>query len=137
VTLDWQQIASACVALLAVGYFAGYTIGKRVTFIATALRASQPHTRRTIPMTKSESTVQHPIQPMYTDEKGVRRFKSNKIVCFLLAEGGFDMNKLATLPFSDEDRCQFAQLLGYSRGGFAELPYVSDKEWKRVEEVYP
>jgi hypothetical protein len=84
-----------------------------------------------------ETKVQHPIQPIYTDEKGIRRFKSNKIVRFLLDNGGFDLNKLASLPFSDEDRCQFAQLIGYSRGGFAELPYVPDAEWQRVEEIYP
>lgn len=91
-------------------------------------------------MSEISDKLQHPIQPIYTDEKGVRRFKQNRIVCFLLSvlsEGGFDLNKLAAMPFSDEDRCQFAQLLGYSRGGFAELPYVSDREWQRVQELYP
>jgi len=87
--------------------------------------------------TDPKTKVQHPIQPIYTDGKGIRRFKSNMIVRFLLDNGPFDLNTLASLPFSDEDRCQFAQLIGYSRGGFAELPYVSDAEWQRVEEIYP
>jgi hypothetical protein len=42
------------------------------------------------------------------------------------------MNNLALLPFSNEDRVQFAQLIGYSLNGFGELPYVSDKVWFEV-----
>jgi hypothetical protein len=34
---------------------------------------------------------------------------------------------LACLPFSDEDREQFAQLIGYSLGGFGDLSYASDE----------
>jgi hypothetical protein len=81
--------------------------------------------------------MKHPLQPIYTDDKGIRRFQRNQIVCFLLAEGGFDLNQLSAMPFSKEDWCQFAQLIGYSRGGFAELPYVSEEEWRRVLEVAP
>jgi hypothetical protein len=42
------------------------------------------------------------------------------------------MNKLAMMPWSNEDRCQFAQLIGYSLGGYGELHYVSDEELRRV-----
>jgi hypothetical protein len=35
------------------------------------------------------------------------------------------MNDLALMPFSNEDREQFAQLIGYSVSGFGELPYAS------------
>ena len=68
----------------------------------------------------------HPIQPLYTDEKGTPRFKANAIVRFLLAAGPIDMNRLAIMDFSDEDRQQFAQLIGYSLSGYSELSYVSD-----------
>jgi hypothetical protein len=37
------------------------------------------------------------------------------------------MNELACLEFSDEDRTQFVQLIGYSFSGFMELSYVSDE----------
>lgn len=71
--------------------------------------------------------TKHPIQPLETDERGVLRFKSNAIVCHLLDNGGIDMNQLARLPFSREDREQFAQLIGYSLSGAAELDYMSEE----------
>lgn len=49
------------------------------------------------------------------------RFKENSIVRFLLDGGPFDLNMLARMPFSVEDREQFAQLIGYSLEGFGEL----------------
>lgn len=71
--------------------------------------------------------MKHPMQPTYEDH-GVARFKSNMIVRHLLDRGGFDMNDIAKLSFSKEDRVQFAQLIGYSLGGFDELGYVSMEE---------
>ncbi len=69
----------------------------------------------------------HPLQPIARDEHGVPRFKSNGIVRFLLDAGPFDLNKLTMKQeFTDEDWEQFAQLIGYSVGGFNELSYVSD-----------
>lgn len=76
--------------------------------------------------------LKHPLQPLDYDDHGMLRFKENAIVVFLLNTGGSDMNKLAMMPFSDEDREQFAQLIGYSLGGFGELPYVSDKTYTRA-----
>jgi hypothetical protein len=70
------------------------------------------------------SKIEHPMQPIVRDKHRTMRFKSNAIVRFLLDAGPFDMNKLATMPFSREDREQFAQLIGYSVSGFGELPYV-------------
>lgn len=67
----------------------------------------------------------HPMQPIVVDDDGVARFKANAIVCFLLDQGGFDMNDLARRFFSDEDREQFAQLIGYSVSGFGDLSYAS------------
>lgn len=67
----------------------------------------------------------HPIQPLVKDEHGVVRFKENAIVRYLLDAGGSDMNKLAVMPFSREDREQFAQLIGYSHSGAFNLSYMS------------
>lgn len=36
--------------------------------------------------------MRHPIQPLYTDEHGVIRFKANAIVRFLLDKGGYNLN---------------------------------------------
>lgn len=73
----------------------------------------------------------HPIQPVVVDDKGVHRFKANKIVQYMLEEGGkaglFDLNKFAILDFDNEDHEQFAQLIGYSVSGSADLSYMSDR----------
>lgn len=63
---------------------------------------------------------------------GVVRFQENAIVRYLLEHGGLDMNKLATLPFNDEDRRQFAQLIGYSQSGYGDLSYVDNRSWDRT-----
>lgn len=76
---------------------------------------------------------QHPVQPLVTDSEGVLRFKANAIVRYLLDNGPFNLNDLALLPFSNEDREQFAQLIGYSLSGFGDLSYVSDETYDRAE----
>lgn len=75
----------------------------------------------------------HPTQPLVKDKHGTLRFKRNSIVEFLLQKGGYDLNKLAAIDFSQEDREQFAQLIGYSLDGFGELDYVSDETYERAE----
>ena len=76
--------------------------------------------------------MRHPIQPTETDQQGVLRFKENSIVRYLLDNGGIDLNRLATIDFSQDDREQFAQLIGYSVSGFSELSYVSDDTYGAV-----
>lgn len=66
-----------------------------------------------------------PMQPIYIDNHGVARFKENAIVRALLDTGKLNLNDIALLPFSDEDREQLAQLIGYSVSGFGELNYSS------------
>jgi len=77
----------------------------------------------------------HPIQPLEKDANGVIRFKENAIVRHLLGNGGIDLNKLARMEFSSEDREQFAQLIGYSLSGFSELSYVSDETYSAAERM--
>jgi len=74
----------------------------------------------------------HPLQPLVKDKQGVVRFKENAIVRFLLEAGSIDLNQIGLMPFSDEDRVQFAQLIGYSLSGFGELPYVSDSDFEKA-----
>lgn len=69
-----------------------------------------------------------PIQPIVDS-----RFVENKIVSYLLDNGGICLNKLAVLDFSDEDRAQFAQLIGYSLSGYGDLSYVSDEAYDSAE----
>lgn len=69
---------------------------------------------------------EHPIQPLVKDVHGTVRFKANAIVRHLLDAGSIDLNRIACMEFSQNDREQFAQLIGYSLGGFSELSYVRD-----------
>lgn len=78
--------------------------------------------------------MKHPLQPLLKDRHGTMRFKENKIVTYLLDNGGIDLNKLARLSFDQNDREQFAQLIGYSLGGFGELSYVTDEVYDAAEE---
>lgn len=68
----------------------------------------------------------HPVQPIVTDADGTKRFHGNAIVRHLLDAGPSGMDYLAIMLFTDADRAQFAQLIGYSVCGFGELSYVSD-----------
>ena len=76
------------------------------------------------------SKAKHPVQPLYKAKDGMARFKENAIVQLLLDRGKFTMNDIAYLDFSQEDREQFAQLIGYSLRGFSELSYVSDETYE-------
>jgi hypothetical protein len=72
-----------------------------------------------------------PMQPLVIDPLGVVRFQENRIVWTLLEycrDRGLGLNELAMLEFSQADRTQFAQLIGYSLSGFHELSYVSDAD---------
>ena len=77
----------------------------------------------------------HPIQPLQKDKHGVLRFKENKIVRYLLDCGFTDLNRIAMMNFSNEDRQQFAQLIGYSLNGYSELSYVTDAAYDRAEKT--
>lgn len=76
----------------------------------------------------------HPIQPI-DDVKGVKRFRQNKIVRFLLDNGGHDLTRLTSMPFDDGDWEQFVQLLGYSLSGVSELSFVSDDTFDVAERM--
>lgn len=84
--------------------------------------------------------ARHPIQPVIeaeTDGTGnvILRFKANAIVRFLLHAGPFNMNDIARKDFSREDREQFAQLIGYSLNGAAELDYMSNEVLTAADEM--
>lgn len=81
--------------------------------------------------------MKNPIQPLYSDAKGVMRFKANSIVRHLLdTHQACDMNKLTRMEFSDDDRQQFAQLIGYSLSGYGELrSYVTDEAYAAAEQM--
>ena len=85
-------------------------------------------------MTKKAKTKMppHPMQPVIRDENGIHRFRANKIVEYLLDNGGIDMNHIAATKFPKEDRMQFLQLIGFSVCGYCEFECVSDISYKEA-----
>jgi hypothetical protein len=81
-----------------------------------------------------------PSQPIVIAGDNVIRFKENKLVNFLLDEATAgrmcDMNRLATIDATQEDRVQFAQLIGYSVSGWCDLSYVDNKVYRRIYNKY-
>ena len=72
----------------------------------------------------------NPMQPLAEDKHGTMRFKENAIVMALLDHGrrtSLGLNEIAGMDFTQDDRCQLAQLIGYSLSGYHELSYVSDE----------
>lgn len=70
--------------------------------------------------------VAFPMQPLVWDGDRIH-FKQNRIVRMLLDCGRFDMDDIDAMGFTDQEREQFAQLIGYSVCGFGDLSYVSDE----------
>lgn len=81
---------------------------------------------------RKEIEVKNPIQPLAIDEHGILRFKENAIVRHLLdwaTTRGMSLNDLAVMEFTDDDRSQFAQLIGYSLDGYGTLSYADDETY--------
>ena len=78
------------------------------------------------------------MQPIVRASDGRIRFQENAIVRYLLdrASKGVktDLNDIACMDFSDADRQQLAQLIGYSVSGYHELPYVTDDAAAKASE---
>lgn len=83
-----------------------------------------------------QQKLKNPIQPLYLDENGTLRFKSNAIVEYLVESGKADLNEIACMDFNEEDRQQFSQLHGYSLGGFGELSSTTDEVYYAAERMY-
>jgi len=64
-----------------------------------------------------------PLQPIVDG-----RFVQNSIVRMLLdSHPTINQNYIAERPFTNQERMQFAQLIGYSLSGFSQLSYVDDE----------
>ena len=78
------------------------------------------------------------MQPIIKDGDGVIRFKKNGLVDALYEHGvktGLGLNELHCMNFTDEDRQQFAQLIGYSVSGYGSLSYVTDEAYETASEA--
>lgn len=75
-----------------------------------------------------------PMQPIEIDARGTPRFVANGIVREMLDRSLDDMNTLAMLKMPKGHRAQFAQLIGYSVDGFAELSYATGQQVAAADE---
>lgn len=90
--------------------------------------------------TPPSANMHNTMQPLYIAGDGRIRFKENAIVRHLLTSAGkvgVDLNSIAMDDFSDDDRMQLAQLIGYSLGGYGELSYVSDESYNSAVAAAP
>ena len=98
-----------------------------------------------------------PMQPIVKDSHGDLRFRENAIIRHIVDHAGdvvhpgapaidpatgkpyhqgkLDLSKLMTMDFPQEDREQFAQLMGYSIAGYHELSYVSDESCSQASAI--
>jgi hypothetical protein len=86
----------------------------------------------------AQGVAGQPMQPIVFAEHGVIRFKQNAIVRHLLdyaSSRGCSLNELARMDFSDDDRMQLAQLIGYSVSGYGDLSYASRESVERADEI--
>jgi len=85
-----------------------------------------------------------PMQPLHRDNHGTIRFVENRIVRDLLDKateaGLMDMNSICIDAhkgkYTDQEQMQFAQLIGYSLGGFSELNYSSQEVIDAAHQSY-
>lgn len=103
----------------------GVCIGDHVTG-SIADEAAELIDTLKVRVAKLEKAAQYPMQPIVLVD-GVARFRENNIIRCMLDVGPFDMNQLAVMDFTDVDREQFAQLIGYSVSGAGDLDYMSDE----------
>ncbi len=82
-------------------------------------------------------STRQPIQPIILDEHGVRHFKANRIIEYLLRCNKFNMNELAMLNFDNDERQHFAQLIGYSVCGYTDLSYHNESVALYAETTQP
>ena len=72
-------------------------------------------------------------QPLVLDDDGVIRFRENRIMRLLLDGGPFSLEQIALMAFTDQERQQLAQLIGYSVSGYGDLSYADDEATTRAD----
>jgi len=125
---DLRQAAQAVLERWDAPVWQSGTIAAAITALRKALE--QPE-QQAEPLT---------MQPIVQDKHGVIRFKKNGLVDALYEHGvktGLGLNELYRMTFTDEDRQQFAQLIGYSVSGYGSLSYVSDEAYEAAEQAPP
>ena len=67
-------------------------------------------------------------RPTTLDKYNTLRFKQNAIVRYLLDKSDTKFGLLMKMDFTDEDRREFCQLIGFSVDLYQQLSFVSNNE---------
>ena len=79
-----------------------------------------------------------PMQPICITSDGVIRFKQNRMVNDVYEFSqlrGFGLSEMARRDYTQEERMQFAQLIGYSVSGYGGLSYASPESVKKADAI--
>lgn len=79
-----------------------------------------------------------PMQPICIASDGVIRFKQNRMVNDVYEfsqKRGLGLNEMAHGDYTQEERMQFAQLIGYSVSGYGGLSYASHESTEKADAV--
>lgn len=79
-----------------------------------------------------------PMQPIVWAKDGCIRFLANRMVNDLYefaCPRGMGLNEMAAGDYTQEERMQFAQLIGYSVSGYGGLSYVSDESRDKADAI--
>ena len=79
-----------------------------------------------------------PMQPICIASDGVIRFKQNRMVNDVYEFSqprGFGLNEMARRDYTQEERMQFAQLIGYSVSGYGGLSYASPESAEKADAI--
>jgi hypothetical protein len=84
------------------------------------------------------------LREVYTDTKGVVRFRGNAVVEWLFKNGRIDLNTIPCHSLPSKDVAEFWQMLGYSVSGYGDLDFIdrmtveqADKEAELVQVRIP
>lgn len=73
------------------------------------------------------------VQPVYLSDNSRIRFKSNELVRYILDSKDIKLGDLFSMPFSEDDKQHFLQLLGHSLAGYTESAYANAEIIKLAE----
>lgn len=78
------------------------------------------------------------VRDMHKDERGIVRFRENKIIARLIANGTINVDAICaemkmTSDFSTTDYAELLQMSGYSVGGFLDLGIADQGIMEAVE----
>jgi len=75
--------------------------------------------------------MRNPMQPMTTNQDGYHYFKANEIVKYILIASQVNIDEILCDPkFTDDDKRQFMQLVGFSLNRYGDMSCVDTEAYE-------